>query len=125
MKIISTAQHARVDYIASLFFMVSPWIFGFSDSVPATWMMLGAGLISTVMSIFTNYEGGIVRSIPMRVHLTADVFLGALVASSPGIFGFAHEVFLPLLVMGLFEVMVSLVTSKHTAHEQPGPVVNS
>lgn len=124
MKIISTANHAKIDYLAGLFFMTSPWILGFKESVPATWIMLLAGLAALVMSLFTNYEGGIVRSIPMRVHLTADVFMGAFLASSPWLFGFAEEVFLPQLIMGLFEVLVSLFTAKHPAGQHSERVID-
>lgn len=123
MKILSTSQHAKIDYFASLFFMASPWFFGFKETVPATWILILIGLTSLVLSLFTNYEGGVVRSIPMRVHLTADVFSGAFVASSPWLFGFAEEVFLPHLVMGLFEVAAGLITSSHPNGDKSRPVV--
>lgn len=118
MKIINTRTHARIDYLAGFFFMASPWIFGFKESVPATWIMIIVGLTALLLSLFTDYEGGMVRSIPMRVHLTVDVFSGAFLASSPWLFGFADEVFLPQLIMGLFEVSAGLLTSKHPSHEQ-------
>ena len=93
MKLFSTSTHAKIDYLASIFFMASPWIFGFKESVPATWVMIAIGLMALLMALFTDYEGGMVRSIPMGVHLTADVFTGAFLASSPWLFGFADEVF--------------------------------
>ena len=118
-------MHAKIDYFAGIIFMASPWIFGFKDSVGATWTVIAAGLLALMLSLFTDYEGGMVRSIPMRVHLTADVFSGALLASSPWLFGFAQEVFLPHLLMGLFEVSAGLLTSKHPSHDQSGPVVKT
>ncbi|MHA4739129.1 SPW repeat domain-containing protein [Dyadobacter sp. MSC1_007] len=124
MKLFSTSTHAKIDYLASIFFMASPWIFGFKESVPATWTMIAIGLMALLMSLFTDYEGGMVRSIPMRVHLTADVFAGAFLASSPWLFGFADEVFLPHMVMGLFEVSAGLLTSKHPSRDRSGAVVD-
>lgn len=113
MELISTKTHAKIDYLAGLFFMASPWILSFKESAPATWIMIIVGLAALLLSLFTDYEGGMVRSIPMRVHLTADIFSGAFLASSPWLFGFADEVFLPQLIMGLFEVSAGLLTSKH------------
>ncbi|WP_353719073.1 SPW repeat protein [Dyadobacter sp. 676] len=123
MKIISTSTHAKIDYLAAIVFMASPWIFGFKESVPATWTMIAVGLMVLLMSLFTDYEGGMVRSIPMRVHLTADVFAGAFLASSPWLLGFAQEVVLPQMIMGLFSVFTGLLTSKHPAREHSGAAV--
>lgn len=124
MKIVSTTNHARIDYLTGLFFMSSPWILGFKESVAATWIMLLVGLAALIMSLFTNYEGGMVRSIPMRIHLTVDIFMAAFLASSPWLFGFAEQVFLPQLMMGLFQVLISLVTSKYPAEQHSERVVD-
>lgn len=123
MKIISTSAHAKIDYLAGIIFIASPWIFGFKESVAATWTVIAVGVTALIISLFTDYEGGMVRSIPMRVHLTADVFSGAFLASSPWLLGFADEVILPHLIMGLFEVSAGLLTSKHPSHDSAGPVV--
>lgn len=124
MKIISTGVHAKIDYLAGIVFIASPWIFGFSETVAATWTVILVGAIALAISIFTDYEGGVVRSIPIRVHLTADIFSGAFLASSPWLLGFADEVILPHMIMGLFEVSAGLLTSKHPSHDNTGPVVD-
>jgi hypothetical protein len=124
MNIISTSMHAKLDYIVGIFFIASPWILNFTDSPAATWTLVAVGATAVLMSLFTDYEGGVVRSIPMRVHLTIDVFSGAFLASSPWLLGFAEQVFLPHLILGLFEVAVSLLTTKHAAHEKMKPVID-
>lgn len=113
MKIFSTRLHGKIDYLAGLLFIASPWIFNFREHASATWVLVGIGFLSVLLSIFTDYEAGVVRSIPMRVHLTADVFAGAFLASSPWLFGFAQNIFLPHLLMGLFQVIAGLLTSTH------------
>ena len=125
MKIISTSAHAKLDYLAGIIFIASPWIFGFNESVAATWTVIAVAATALTISLFTDYEGGMVRSIPMRVHLTIDVFSGAFLASSPWLLGFADEVILPHLLMGLFEVSAGLLTAKHPSHDKAGPVVDT
>ena len=80
MKIISTSAYAQIDYLAGIIFIAWPWIFGFNESVAATWTVIVVGATVLTISMFTDYEGGMVRGIPMRVHLTSDVFLGAFLA---------------------------------------------
>jgi hypothetical protein len=120
MKIISTRMHAIIDYLASVFFVASPWIFGFNQHVTATWILVATGVISIIMSLFTNYEGGLRRQIPMKTHLTTDIFFGTFLASSPWLFGFAQDIFLPHLLMGLFEASAGLLTSKHPSYHRMG-----
>lgn len=124
MNIIGTSTHAKLDYPVGLLFMASPWIFGFTAIVSATWTPVVIGFTALIMSLFTDYEGGMVRSIPMRVHLTVDMFSGIFLGSSPWILGFADQVFLPHLIMGVFELVVALLTSKHPTHDNTGPVVD-
>ncbi|MCF0074185.1 SPW repeat protein [Dyadobacter sp. CY261] len=124
MKIINTRLHGKIDYVAGLLFIASPWIFDFRESDAATWVLMAIGLLSVALSMFTDYEGGIVRSIPMRVHLTTDIFAGAFLASSPWLFGFAQDVFLPHLLMGLFQVLAGLLTSAHPSHDQSRSLID-
>lgn len=116
MRIISTRLHAFIDYAAGLVFLASPWLFGFNDHAQATWIPILIGLISLVMSVLTDYEAGLRRIIPMKVHLTTDVFFGAFLASSPWLFSFAQQVFLPHLALGLFAAFAGLLTSKHPSY---------
>jgi hypothetical protein len=64
-------------------------------------------------SLLTDYELGDVKVIPMPVHLTLDVMSGALLASSPWLFGFAQEGprhWLPHALMGTKEIVVALMS---------------
>jgi hypothetical protein len=119
MRIISTKLHSRIDYLSSILFIAMPWILNFSEVVPATWVLIAVGSLSILMSLFTDYEGGMVRSMPMSVHLNIDVFTGLFLAASPWILGFAGDVYLPHLLLGLFEIAAGLLTvrSEHGIHE--------
>jgi len=124
MKKLSTGIHARIDYIAGTFFFASPWIFGFTESVYAAWTAIAVAATALAISLFTDYEGGIVRSIPMRVHLTVDALSGAVMAASPWLFGFADQVFVPHLAMGLFEIGAAMLTVTHSPTERKQTVVD-
>ena len=63
----------------------------------------------------TAYELGVLRVLPMELHLGLDALAGALLAASPWLFGFAREVYLPHLLFGLFSVVASFITRTEPA----------
>ena len=115
MRLIPTKLHAGMDYAVGLLLIVAPWLFGFADeSTAATAISILAGLAMIGMSVLTDYEGGVLaRVIPMRTHLLSDAVLGAFLAVSPWLFGFADEgtnAWLPFLVIGLGELGSAAMT---------------
>src|SRR5690606_25480161 len=95
MKKIPTALHAMMVYTSAAILIAAPWIFKFNDVGTATWLCVIAGLMITVLiSLFTRYEGGLVRVLPMRIHLLTDVVWGVFLILSPWIFGFAQYTYL-------------------------------
>jgi hypothetical protein len=116
MRVIETSTHGYLDYLVGVLLIVAPWAMGFAaggaeTSVP---VILGAGTI--LYSLFTDYELSLSHSIPMRVHLLLDLAAGILLAVSPWLFGFADLVWAPHLVIGLFEIIVSLITKRVPYH---------
>lgn len=113
MRFLSTRVHGMLDYLIGLLLIVSPWLFGFADvGGVAVWLpgVLGAGAL--LYSLFTDYELGLVRKIPMPAHLMLDLGSGVLLAVSPWLFGFYEWVWAPHLVLGLVEVGAALVTER-------------
>ena len=63
--------------------------------------------------MLTDYELGVVKVVPMPVHLPLDVVTGALLATSPWLFGFAKEgprYWLTHVIMGTTEVLIALMS---------------
>jgi len=112
MRVISTRVHGMLDYLVGALLIAAPWLFGFADGGAETWVpvVLGAGAI--VYSLFTDYELGMVRSIPMPTHLMLDIGSGVLLAVSPWLFGFADRVWEPHLIVGLIEIGTALMTRR-------------
>jgi hypothetical protein len=112
MSIVSTKTHAILDYTAGVLLVAAPLIFEFHNGTAAHWIPIINGVAVLLLSVITNYEGGIFRFISMRTHLTIDVVAGIGLALSPWIFGFSNTVFLPHLMLGLFEIAAGLATDR-------------
>ena len=56
-------------------------------------------------------EFGVLKIIPMRVHLILEVVSGIFLAASPWLFGFSAQVFLPHFILGLVEILAGLLTN--------------
>jgi hypothetical protein len=116
MKKISTKTHGVMDYISGLVIIASPWLFNFADGTIAQWLPVVTGVVLLLSSIMTNYEPGLVRIIPMPVHLWLDIFAGALLLVSPWLFGFADRVFIPHVIFGLFEMGAGFMTQPNPSY---------
>jgi hypothetical protein len=111
MKIISTKVHGVMDYMMGVLLIASPWIFGFADNGMQLWTPLALGVFTIIYSLMTDYELGLSDNISMRTHLVIDFMSGVLLAASPWIFGFADEVYLPHLILGIVEIGAAALTT--------------
>ena len=111
MRVIPTRAHGMMDYLVGSLLIAAPWLADLTPGGAETWVpvMLGASVI--LYSLFTDYELGVVRRLPMPTHLTLDLAGGVLLASSPWLLGFADQVWTPHLIVGLVEIGTSLMTS--------------
>ncbi len=64
------------------------------------------------MSAITRYELSVAKIIPLGAHLGVDLATGILLAISPWLFGFADVIWWPHLLVGLMEIVVSLMTER-------------
>jgi hypothetical protein len=132
MNLIPTRVHGVLDYGMGLLLIAAPWLFGFAHHGAETWVpvVLGAGVI--LYSIFTRYELGLVRVIPMTGHLALDIGGGIFLAASPWLFGFADVVYWPHVIFGLLEIGAAAMTQRtphltdrHDHHDHGGTVAHA
>lgn len=116
MRFIDTNTHGYLDYIVGIFFIVCPWIFNLKPGEPQGILFIILGVAAIAYSLLTKYELGLLRVLPMKVHLALDLLSGIVLASSPWLFGFAEEVYLPHVILGIFEIGASLMTKVAPAH---------
>ena len=76
-----------------------PWLVGFSDNRPATYVMVILGVGAIAYSLLTNYELGAIHVIPMMGHLWLDLLSGVLLTFSPWLFGFSNRITWPHVVL--------------------------
>jgi hypothetical protein len=120
MRVIPTRIHGVIDYLTGVLLIASPWIFGFAIGGPAQWVPVILGALVLGQSLVTDYERGLARLLPMPMHLVLDFLNGLLLAASPWLFSFADQVWVPHVAIGLFEIVMSLITEK-----QPEPGVEA
>jgi hypothetical protein len=107
--------HGIIDYAVAALLIVAPWLLGFADHRTATAVTVGFGVVALLYSLFTDYELGLVRRLPMRVHLLIDVVWGLGLIASPWVFGFAGRVAWPHIIVGLAGLAVTALTQRPPA----------
>jgi hypothetical protein len=90
--------------------IAAPWILGFSGDRSATIVPIVLGAAAVLYMLLTAYELGLLKVFSMRFHLLLDLASGIILAVSPWLFNFKDQVFLPHLIVGCLEVIVSLTT---------------
>ena len=110
MNIISTRTHGMLDYGIGLLLLIAPYLFGFANGGAAQWVPMLLGLGAIAYSALTRYELGVVKLIPMPVHLALDAASGVFLAASPFLFGFSDQVWVPHVLFGLLEIGASVMT---------------
>jgi hypothetical protein len=118
MPSLPTRVHGIFDYLLGALLIASPWLLGFGRGGAETWVPVGVGAAVLVVSLFTDYELGLVRRIGMPVHLWLDGLAGALLAASPWLWSFDQRVWIPHVVFGAFEVAAATLTNTIPAYER-------
>jgi hypothetical protein len=120
VRVIPTSIHAVADYVTGPTLAAAPAIFRMRDGGPSALVPRVAGAGATAYSSMTDYELGLRRWIPMRVHLALDAASGATLAAAPWLFGSRKKgirYWLPHALVGATEVALAVATK--TEPEQP------
>lgn len=126
-KPLTTKFHGMFDYPVGLLLLLAPNIFGFANvGGAAVWVPRSIGIVILLQSLLTRYEMGMIKVLPMRLHLINDYLAGALLAVSPWLFGFYapadQRIWLPHLVVGLVILLLTALTQKVPRHVFAGDV---
>lgn len=114
MQFISPRTHSIIGFIIGIALLLAPNIFGFSDvggAAVAVPRVIGVIVILSELTVRGGFSG--VGFVPMRLHIMTDVVMGAFLALSPWLFGFADEeanAWVPHLVVGIVMIGYALAT---------------
>jgi hypothetical protein len=113
MALISTKLHGVLDYAGGLGSLAAPRLLR-DKRAAAVMAAAGAGTLGS--SAFTDYELGIRRTIPMRVHLINDAATGALLLGAAALLrgrrGVRRLDWAPLAIIGLAEIAAAALTER-------------
>jgi len=113
--------HAALEPLMAVVIIAAPWIFGFSDTDSATAICVIVGVVMLLVGSMTDWRLSLVRLIPLRLHLTGDLVLGAVLVLSPLVFGFADEGGPTrfMVIAGALELMTALMTRWDRTEAEP------
>jgi len=105
-KPISRQVHAFIDYAYAHVVLAAPEVLDFDNNQQASLVTrsLSGGVLLT--SLLTKYEGGLLRIIPFKTHISLDYAASVFAICSPWLFGFskrtrARNTFIALGLAGL------------------------
>lgn len=108
---IDTKMHGYIDYLMGFVLIGTPLLFAVPDGVPSTLLVVLGGA-TIVYSLLTNYELGLFKLLPMKLHLLIDLVSGLLLITAPWLFGFSDVIIWPFVILGVLEVAATLMTKK-------------
>lgn len=82
--------HGLLEYVGGALLVVAPFLFSF-DSDSATAASIVAGVIVLVIAASTAMSTGLIKSIPLAMHVMLDYIIAVLLIASPFIFTFSDD----------------------------------
>ena len=111
---ISSRLNGLLDYTVVLILFIAPWFLGYADhAVTPVSRALGAALL--FYSLSTKYELGIIKMIPLQVHLFLDLGTGGLLAAAPIHFNIRGLPGVVFFILGVSMIASALLT--HHGHK--------
>jgi hypothetical protein len=114
MKIIPKFYHGVLDYMSGLLLLAAPNLLGFAEAGgAAAWIPRIVGLMILLQAMVTDYELGLMKVMPIAMHLMTDYVVGAFLVAAPFLFGFydrSPTAMVTLVVVGLLVLGSALLT---------------
>ena len=112
--------HGLIEYVIGIALIVAPFALAF-EAAPATAVSIIGGLVVLTLAAVTVGPTGIVKQVPLSVHVVIDFLLVAVLIAAPFLFGFADErapttVFIALAV---FHLLLTIGTRFAPKEEPP------
>jgi len=117
---ISTAVYGFFNYALAITMLASPWLFGFQHQHGASLLLpLYFGWLQLIMAIFSKHQWGFIKVFPVSMHCFIDAIVGFFLLSSPFIYGYTYEVYLPQFFFGLLLLLLGVFTYNSPFSDEP------
>jgi hypothetical protein len=112
VRMLPWSLHESLDYLAGIFLIVAPFIFGFRDE-GAFPLFVAVGVLVLANVLLTAGPFGVVKVVPMQLHAGVDYVLAFFLIGAPFLFGFTgtDAALLSSMFLGLALLVVALVTA--------------
>jgi hypothetical protein len=90
MKIINNKAHGVLDYVTVIAFALIPTVFGLAG-VPA-YLSYALAVVHFLMTIMTNFEFGLVKAIPLKLHKWVEMAVGPVLLVISWVLGFSDDI---------------------------------
>lgn len=97
-----------VDLAVAVALVAVPMLAGWDVGSAPAMVPLISGVCIFLYSLLTHYRFGDHGVLSIEIHLVLDYFIAAILIASPWLFGFAEYVFLPHVVLGLSQSVVTM-----------------
>lgn len=112
VRLLPFSIHEAVEYVAGVFAILAPFVFGFEDT-NAFPVFIGLGVVILATAILSAKPLGVVGVLPTAVHAALDYVLVLFLLVAPFLLGFSDES-VPTtisILLGVAHLVITLVTS--------------
>jgi hypothetical protein len=121
MNLIRTQLHGLMDYLMALILLL-PWITEHGTTSKDTIVFSAIGFSIITLSLITDYEFGLIKLVPMKVHLFIDVLLSLFIAAMPLLFPVVNYYLYWPVVLGLSGLIITILSSSRPyVHKRQDP----
>lgn len=109
MKIISPINHAYLDFITVVIFLLAPTLFGLSDL--SAILAYGLAVVHFAVTLATDFPAGVIKIIPFTLHGWIERVVGPLLVVIPFVLGFNNEARNFYIFIGITIIAVGVLTN--------------
>lgn len=107
-KLLKAKTHSYIDYILGTLLLVSPWLLNLRSGSMESKIIFTIGLCLIFANLITHTKLGVVSIFSVKTHLKIDFFLGLFLSTSPWLYNFHTQIFVPFLFLGLLILLNTL-----------------
>lgn len=103
--------HGVIEYLAGILFIAAPTLWSF-EAPAATAVSVVVGVVVLIVAATSAVPTGLIRGIPVSVHVALDFVLAIALIATPFVFGFVDDrnALIFFLALGVLHLLVTIGT---------------